>query len=197
MKHGKHLSMFLIDWFPSIEKEESSLVAYVPHSCLNLLYFQDAAHIHSPAGGQGMNTGLQDAYNLAWKLALVLKGSSPASLLETYDPERRTIANEVVTSTDRLTQVISLKTEWGQKVRNKMMAYFSGFDVRSLIILFLFSNFFQLVQHKFVENLSQVHVTYSGSHSNIVVDTSVGLLGTSQAKVPPGLYNSDSYYGDC
>jgi 2-polyprenyl-6-methoxyphenol hydroxylase-like FAD-dependent oxidoreductase len=50
----------------------------------------DAAHVHSPAGGQGMNTGLQDAYNLAWKLAFVLRGVAPASMLDTYTLERGT-----------------------------------------------------------------------------------------------------------
>ena len=44
----------------------------------------DAAHIHSPAGGQGMNTGIQDAYNLAWKLGLVVRGASPEALLDSY-----------------------------------------------------------------------------------------------------------------
>ena len=48
----------------------------------------DAAHIHSPVGAQGMNTGLQDAYNLAWKLALVVKGQADAALLDSYEEER-------------------------------------------------------------------------------------------------------------
>ncbi|MFC8514049.1 FAD-dependent oxidoreductase [Streptomyces sp. NPDC057257] len=52
----------------------------------------DAAHIHSPAGGQGLNTSVQDAYNLGWKLGAVLRGSAPASLLDTYEEERRPIA---------------------------------------------------------------------------------------------------------
>ncbi|HEX6286885.1 MAG TPA: FAD-dependent monooxygenase, partial [Acidimicrobiia bacterium] len=55
----------------------------------------DAAHVHSPAGAQGMNTGIQDAVNLGWKLALVLKGA-PESLLDTYDRERRRVAKQVV-----------------------------------------------------------------------------------------------------
>lgn len=58
--------------------------------------FQDAAHIHSPAGGQGLNTGIGDAYNLAWKLASVLKGKSPVSLLDSYEAERIPIAKEVL-----------------------------------------------------------------------------------------------------
>ncbi|MFT9092384.1 MAG: FAD-dependent monooxygenase, partial [Gluconacetobacter sp.] len=48
----------------------------------------DAAHIHPPTGGQGLNTSVQDAYNLGWKLAAVL-GGAPAALLETYEEERR------------------------------------------------------------------------------------------------------------
>ena len=51
----------------------------------------DAAHIHSPVGGQGMNTGIQDAYNLAWKLALVVRGQSDPLLLDSYDAERHRI----------------------------------------------------------------------------------------------------------
>lgn len=59
----------------------------------------DAAHIHPPTGGQGMNTGIQDAYNLAWKLALVLKGASPCSLLDSYEDERRPVGAEVIART--------------------------------------------------------------------------------------------------
>jgi 2-polyprenyl-6-methoxyphenol hydroxylase-like FAD-dependent oxidoreductase len=62
----------------------------------------DAAHVHSPAGGQGMNTGIGDAINLAWKLANVLKGQATDSLLDSYDAERRTFARKVVDTTDRL-----------------------------------------------------------------------------------------------
>lgn len=64
----------------------------------------DAAHIHSPAGGQGMNTGLQDAYNLAWKLALVVKGKAKPALLESYQAERHPVVSEIVQQTDRYTK---------------------------------------------------------------------------------------------
>jgi 2-polyprenyl-6-methoxyphenol hydroxylase-like FAD-dependent oxidoreductase len=67
----------------------------------------DAAHIHSPAGGQGMNTGIQDAANLGWKLAAVVAGAAPA-LLDTYENERRPVAAHVLDlSTKRLTQVVT------------------------------------------------------------------------------------------
>lgn len=62
----------------------------------------DAAHIHSPAGGQGMNTGLQDALNLSFKLAMVLKGLAPESLLLTYEQERRPVGEFLIENTDKL-----------------------------------------------------------------------------------------------
>ena len=61
----------------------------------------DAAHIHSPVGGQGMNTGIGDAVNLAWKLAAVLHGQADASLLDSYEPERIAFARRLVATTDR------------------------------------------------------------------------------------------------
>ncbi|MFD7014033.1 FAD-dependent monooxygenase [Streptomyces sp. NPDC059928] len=62
----------------------------------------DAAHIHSPAGGQGLNTSIQDAYNLGWKLAQVLRHGAPAELLDTYEEERRPIAAGVLGMSTRL-----------------------------------------------------------------------------------------------
>ncbi|MYX30212.1 FAD-dependent oxidoreductase [Streptomyces sp. SID8381] len=59
----------------------------------------DAAHVHSPASGQGLNTGIQDAYNLAWKLAMVLRGHADAALLDTYDTERVPIGQALLAST--------------------------------------------------------------------------------------------------
>ncbi len=61
----------------------------------------DAAHIHSPAGGQGMNTGIQDAWNLAWKLALVVRGEASEMLLESYEPERVPVARTILNGSDR------------------------------------------------------------------------------------------------
>jgi 2-polyprenyl-6-methoxyphenol hydroxylase-like FAD-dependent oxidoreductase len=61
----------------------------------------DAAHIHSPAGGQGMNTGIQDAYNLAWKMAFVIKGYASEKLLATYNEERLPNAQQLLATTDR------------------------------------------------------------------------------------------------
>ncbi|MBD2258261.1 FAD-dependent monooxygenase [Pseudanabaena sp. FACHB-2040] len=65
----------------------------------------DAAHVHTPAGGQGMNTGIQDAYNLAWKLAFVLQDKAQDSLLETYDEERVANAKRLLQTTDQFFDV--------------------------------------------------------------------------------------------
>ncbi len=78
----------------------------------------DAAHIHSPAGGQGMNTGIQDAYNLAWKLALVMHGQSPAGLLESYGAEREPVARGVLHFTDRLTRMATARSVLGRQLRD-------------------------------------------------------------------------------
>ncbi|MEN3277185.1 MAG: hypothetical protein V7631_2975 [Massilia sp.] len=67
----------------------------------NAFLVGDAAHIHSPAGGQGMNTGIGDATNLAWKLAAVLQGKAPEGLLDSYEAERMPFARRLVGTTDR------------------------------------------------------------------------------------------------
>lgn len=81
----------------------------------------DAAHIHSPVGGQGMNTGLQDAANLAWKLALKLKYPTPNALLETYQLERQRIGEVLVNTTDKIFGFIIQKNIWLSFVRQYIM----------------------------------------------------------------------------
>jgi 2-polyprenyl-6-methoxyphenol hydroxylase-like FAD-dependent oxidoreductase len=78
----------------------------------------DAAHIHSPAGGQGMNTGMQDAFNLAWKLALVIRKTCGESLLDSYSPERSGVGDEVLKSAARLTTIGTMKNPVAQTIRN-------------------------------------------------------------------------------
>jgi 2-polyprenyl-6-methoxyphenol hydroxylase-like FAD-dependent oxidoreductase len=78
----------------------------------------DAAHVHSPAGGQGMNTGMQDAFNLAWKLALVCRGSAAATLLDSYSTERSAIGEDVLKAAGRLTMIATMRNHTAQAVRN-------------------------------------------------------------------------------
>jgi 2-polyprenyl-6-methoxyphenol hydroxylase-like FAD-dependent oxidoreductase len=77
----------------------------------------DAAHIHSPVGGQGMNTGIGDAVNLAWKLANVLRNRAPASLLDTYEPERIAFARRLVATTDQAFTAVTSDSELALVIR--------------------------------------------------------------------------------
>jgi 2-polyprenyl-6-methoxyphenol hydroxylase-like FAD-dependent oxidoreductase len=86
----------------------------------------DAAHIHSPAGGQGMNTGIQDAFNLGWKLRLVAGGAATPKLLDSYEAERLPVAKSVVAITDRLTRAATTQSAAAQQVRDWLLPVFSG-----------------------------------------------------------------------
>lgn len=77
----------------------------------------DAAHVHSPAGGQGMNTGLQDAANLSWKLAAVLQGHAPAALLDSYQTERHPVGRTVLRSSGALLRIALLHSAPGRAAR--------------------------------------------------------------------------------
>ncbi|RXZ38435.1 monooxygenase [Oxalobacteraceae bacterium CAVE-383] len=79
----------------------------------------DAAHVHSPAGGQGMNTGMQDAFNLAWKLALACRGiCAEKILLNSYSAERSAVGEEVLAAAGRMTAAAVVKNHTAQTVRN-------------------------------------------------------------------------------
>jgi 2-polyprenyl-6-methoxyphenol hydroxylase-like FAD-dependent oxidoreductase len=81
----------------------------------------DAAHIHSPAGGQGMNTGIQDSYNLAWKLTLVIEGHAPDSFLDSYHEERHPIGQRLLRTTDRMFNVAATHNPLAIELRNFLM----------------------------------------------------------------------------
>ncbi|HEX4461356.1 MAG TPA: FAD-dependent monooxygenase, partial [Polyangia bacterium] len=87
----------------------------------------DAAHVHSPVGGQGMNTGMQDACNLAWKLALVVRGEgAEAALLDSYSAERSPVADMVLKLTGRATALATLSNPVAQSIRNYMVGLVLG-----------------------------------------------------------------------
>lgn len=81
----------------------------------------DAAHLHSPAGGQGMNTGLQDTYNLAWKLAAVIKGEANYNILDSYQLERQPVAKAVIERATLLTKLGATDTKFFNYLRHFMM----------------------------------------------------------------------------
>ena len=77
----------------------------------------DAAHIHSPVGGQGMNTGIGDAVNLAWKLAAALRGRADQSVLDTYEPERIAFARRLVATTDQAFTAVTSSSQVARVLR--------------------------------------------------------------------------------
>ncbi len=89
----------------------------------NIFLFGDAAHIHSPVGGQGMNTGLQDSYNFAWKLARVIRGEAKPQLLETYEEERMQVAETLLRWTSQMTKLVTLQKNIFLLMRNSILSY--------------------------------------------------------------------------
>jgi 2-polyprenyl-6-methoxyphenol hydroxylase-like FAD-dependent oxidoreductase len=81
----------------------------------------DSAHIHSPAGGQGMNTGIGDAINLAWKLKAVLAGRAPDALLDSYEPERIAFAQRLVKTTDRVFTLATAEGKTADIIRTRIV----------------------------------------------------------------------------
>jgi hypothetical protein len=94
--YGSDYGVHNVTWLSRFTDTARQAAAYRER---RVLLAGDAAHVHSPAGGQGLNLGVQDAVNLGWKLAQVVKGTSPASLLETYQAERHPVAARALKNT--------------------------------------------------------------------------------------------------
>lgn len=112
----------------------------------------DAGHIHSPLGGQGMNTGIADAVNLGWKLAAVLQGRADPALLDSYEPERIAFARSLVSTTDRLFGLVA-----GSGLGHRL--------VRSLLLRRLLPALLHvpMTRRSLVTRISQVSVGYRTS----------------------------------
>lgn len=129
----------------------------------------DAAHVHSPAGGQGMNTGMQDAFNLAWKLALVCRGEATAPvLLDSYHPERHAVGAGVIQASGRLTKAALLQNAIARQVR----------DVVAHLALGL-----PPVRRAMEESMSEISVGYAGSPLNGPSEGSAPEPGTRMGPV--------------
>jgi 2-polyprenyl-6-methoxyphenol hydroxylase-like FAD-dependent oxidoreductase len=111
----------------------------------------DAAHVHSPVGGQGMNTGIGDAVNLAWKLAAVLQGRANATILDSYEPERIAFARRLVATTDQAFTGVTSPGALARLVR---------LDVVPLVIPSLFK--VAAFRRFMFRTVSQTAVTYRG-----------------------------------
>ena len=121
---GSALSFKGCSWFSTYRIHHRAAARFRDRRCFLL---GDAAHIHSPVGAQGMNTGLQDAYNLAWKLALVVQGTADAALLDTYEQERVPIAQRLLRTTDRGFKLIVSDNPLAGLMRTEVIARIAAF----------------------------------------------------------------------
>lgn len=118
----------------------------------------DSAHIHSPAGAQGMNTGIQDGYNLAWKLALVLKARAGSELLTTYNEERLPNARELTRTTDRFFGLVADPNPFFAFVRTAIFPYVAQFLFRlDAVKRFVFPRIAQIAINYRGRSLSRQH----------------------------------------
>jgi 2-polyprenyl-6-methoxyphenol hydroxylase-like FAD-dependent oxidoreductase len=109
----------------------------------------DSAHVHTPAGGQGMNTGIQDGYNLAWKLALVLQGKADEKILDSYNSERVENARNLIKTTDRMFNFLA-GDEWlTNLIRDHLFPRLAG------TVLGI-----EAVRKEFFRRLSQIGISY-------------------------------------
>jgi len=126
---GTELSFEACTWLSTYRIHHRRAARFRHRRCFLL---GDAAHIHSPVGAQGMNTGLQDAYNLAWKLALVVSGRAGAALLDSYEAERVPVAKRLLSTTDRAFSLV-VADSWlaglfRTRVVPKIMAFLMGLN---------------------------------------------------------------------
>ena len=111
----------------------------------------DAAHVHSPAGGQGMNTGMQDALNLAWKLAMVERRTAAPGLLDSYSIERSAIGDQVLRSTGRMTRIAMLQNPLLRELRDRLAGTLSRLPA---------------IQQRLVDQLTELDLHYPHSPLN-------------------------------
>jgi hypothetical protein len=120
----------------------------------------DAVHIHSPAGGQGMNTCIQDTFNLAWKLALVDAGRAPTTLLDSYEAERQPVAKSVLEFTELAGRVLTLRGPISAALRGRLMPLLAEQEV---------------IQRRVITRASELPINCR--HSPIVAEHYGGVLG--------------------
>ncbi len=121
---GSTVSFQACTWFATYRIHHRRAARFRHQRCFLL---GDAAHIHSPVGAQGMNTGLQDGYNLGWKLALVAAGRADARLLDSYALEREPVAERLLQTTDRAFSLIVSDGWLGAMFRTRLLARILAF----------------------------------------------------------------------
>ena len=112
---GRDLGIAEARWMSRFHSDERQ----VPNYRVGRVFLAgDAAHVHSPAGGQGMNTGLQDAVNLGWKLAAHVQGWAPEGLLDSYEAERKPVGRVVLRSSGAIIRMAMVRSPLGKWLRN-------------------------------------------------------------------------------
>jgi 2-polyprenyl-6-methoxyphenol hydroxylase-like FAD-dependent oxidoreductase len=140
----------VLQWFSTYKVHTRKADSFMKGRCF---IAGDAAHIHTPAGGQGMNTGIQDAYNLAWKLAYIIRGEVNVEVLKTYNTERTANAKRLLKTTDRMFDIMSGVNRFWDFLR---LNFFPGF-------LSLISKN-RLVQRQIFPLISQIGISYPDSY---------------------------------
>jgi 2-polyprenyl-6-methoxyphenol hydroxylase-like FAD-dependent oxidoreductase len=143
------LDITRVDWFSTYKVHARHVEKFSSGRCF---LAGDAAHIHTPAGGQGMNTGIQDAYNLAWKMALFLKGSAAEQILDTYNEERLPNAKRLLQTTDRMFN-LAAGTDWFVNVIRTTV-----FPPMARFILSV-----DVIKKRFFRLISQIGINYRDS----------------------------------
>ena len=146
---GANLSFKACSWYSTYRIHHRCAARFRDRRCFLL---GDAAHIHSPVGAQGMNTGLQDAYNLAWKLALVVSQRADAALLDSYEAERIPVAKRLLSTTDRAFQLIVSDSALAGLFRTRVLANVAAFAMR-----------FDRVRKLAFRTISQIGIEYRNS----------------------------------
>jgi hypothetical protein len=114
------IKLYNPEWFSVSHSNQQYALSYQKNRCFLV---GDAAHTFTPVGAQGMNTGLQDAYNLAWKLAFVIKGKAKSTLFDTYSAERQNIAKKLVRSTSRIYNLVTSQNIFTKSFRLHLLPH--------------------------------------------------------------------------
>lgn len=146
---GVELEITQVNWFSIYKVHARHVERFHSGRCF---LAGDSAHVHTPVGAQGMNTGIQDAYNLAWKLAFVLRGKSHAQLLESYNHERLENARRLVETTDRMFNLVSDDSRFMQFMRTIVMPPIANFILHR-----------QWIKQRFFPFISQIGINYRSS----------------------------------
>jgi 2-polyprenyl-6-methoxyphenol hydroxylase-like FAD-dependent oxidoreductase len=153
---GASLSIEACSWFSTYRIHHRAAARFRDRRCFLL---GDAAHVHSPVGAQGMNTGLQDAYNLAWKLALVIQGKADAALLDSYAAERQPVAQQLLDTTDRLFRLVVSDSRLAGLLRTQVLARIMAFAINR-----------KRVQKIAFRTISQTGIHYRRSPLSVMAD---------------------------